>query len=74
MVQDVDKAIEALRELRAYAEDTTFLANTLLNNLNDEEYVPEDDKTVENNRKLFEEILSSRDGLVKIVAKLRRLF
>lgn len=74
MFQDVEDAIKALQEIKVYSEDLAQLSSFLLKTLTDEEFaeanVNSDDLL---NRKLLEDIVSCKDGIIKHVNKLKRL-
>lgn len=74
MFQDVEAAINTLKEIRAYSEDLAELSSYLLKTLSDEEFA-ENNYNSEDvlNRKVIEEIISSKEGIIKYVNKLRRM-
>lgn len=74
MFQDVEDAIKALQEIKVYSEDLAQLSSFLLKTLTDEEFA-EANVNLEDllNRKLLEDIVSCKDGIIKHVNKLKRL-
>lgn len=74
MFQDVEDAIKALQEIKVYSEDLAQLSSFLLKTLTDEEFAEANVNSEDLlNRKLLEDIVSCKDGIIKHVNKLKRL-
>ena len=74
MFQDVEAAINTLKVIRTYSEDLAELSSYLLKMLTDEEFADNNYNSEDVlNRKLIEEIISSKEGIIKYVNKLRRM-
>ena len=73
MFNDYDKALDAINEIRKNSEDTYELSNFLYKFLTDEEFA---NNNIGNGelmyRKLIEDMISSKEELVKNMTKLKR--
>ena len=74
MFQNYDEAVSVLKDIRTYSEDLAYLSNFLLKSLTDEEFAKNnirDDDIL--NRKIIDELSTSKEGIIKSVNKLRRM-
>ena len=74
MFQNCDEAVSVLKDIRTYSEDLAYLSNSLLKSLTDEEFAKNnirDDDIL--NRKIIDELSTSKEGIIKSVNKLRRM-
>ena len=73
MFNDYDKALDAINEIRKNSEDIYELSNFLYKFLTDEEFA---NNNIGNGelmyRKLIEDMINSKEELVKNMAKLKR--
>ena len=75
MFNDYDKALDAINEIRKNSEDIYELSNFLYKFLTDEEFA---NNNIGNGelmyRKLIEDMINSKEELVKNMTKLKRQF
>ena len=74
MFQNYDEAVSVLKDIRTYSEDLAYSSNFLLKSLTDEEFAKNnirDDDIL--NRKIIDELSTSKEGIIKSVNKLRRM-
>ena len=75
MFKDYDEAVETIKEIKIFAEDLMQLSEFLLKSLTDEEFananVNNDDLL---HRKLLDEIYAAKDGVMKQVNRLKRMY
>ena len=73
MFNDYDKALDAINEIRKNSEDIYELSNFLYKFLTDEEFANNNIGNGElMHRKLIEDMINSKEELVKNMAKLKR--
>lgn len=73
MFNDYDKALDAINEIRKNSEDIYELSNFLYKFLTDEEFANNNIGNGElMHRKLIEDMINSKEELVKSMTKLKR--